>query len=63
MNEAQHRAYLDKHKYQKFTEEDMAMSKELLEQEMIEVKDGMGHGDLSLEAYTQVNFFTFVKRK
>ena len=56
MNEAQHRAYLDKHKYQKFTEEDMAMAKELLEQEMIEVKEGMGHGDLSLEAYTQVYF-------
>ena len=54
LNEAVHRAYLDKHTYQKFSEEDMESAKKLLEEEMIEVKEGMGHGDLSLESYTQV---------
>jgi pre-mRNA-splicing factor CDC5/CEF1 len=54
LNEVQHRSYLDKHNYQKFTEEEMEEAKILLEQEMEEVKGGMGHGDLSLESYTQV---------
>jgi len=54
LNEGVHRAYLDKHVYQKFSEEDMESAKKLLEAEMIEVKEGMGHGDLSLESYTQV---------
>ena len=34
--------------------EDMDLARELLETEMEVVKDGMTHGDLSLEAYTQV---------
>lgn len=54
LNETQHRAYLEKHGYQKFNEEEMEAAKELLEQEMEDVKAGMGHGDLSLESYTQV---------
>jgi len=32
----------------------MEAAKNLLEQEMEEVKGGMGHGELSLESYTQV---------
>ena len=54
LNEAQHRAYIDKHSYQKFSEEDMEEAKLLLEREMEDVKEGMGHGELSLESYTQV---------
>lgn len=54
VNETQHRTYLEKHNYQKFTEDEMEAAKSLLEQEMEEVKSGMGHGDLSLESYTQV---------
>ena len=48
------RAYLDKHPYQKFLDEDIAQAKDLLKAEMETVKDGMGHGELSLEAYSQV---------
>jgi pre-mRNA-splicing factor CDC5/CEF1 len=54
LNEAQHRSYVEKHGYQKFNEEDMESARELLEAEMEEVKQGMNHGDLSLESYTQV---------
>ena len=54
INEAQHRAYLDKHPYQKFADEDIEAAKQLLKEEMKVVKEGMGHGELSLEAYTQV---------
>ena len=50
VNETQHRTYLEKHNYQKFTEDEMEAAKSLLEQEMEEVKSGMGHGDLSLES-------------
>ena len=45
---------MDKHPYLQFTEEDMAGAKSLLAAEMEVVKEGMGHGELSLEAYTQV---------
>ena len=54
VNEASHRAYLDKHPYQKFTDDEISEAKELLKEEMEVVKTGMGHGDLGLEAYTQV---------
>jgi len=54
VNEASHRAYLDRHPYQQFSEEDMASAKALLAEEMTTVKGGMGHGEVSLEAYTQV---------
>ena len=48
------RNYLDKHPYQQFTDEDMAGAKELLAKEMEVVKKGMSHGEVSLDAYTQV---------
>ena len=54
INEQQHRIYLDKHPYQKFADEEIHAAKELLNKEMDVVKQGMSHGDLSLEAYTQV---------
>merc|ERR1712156_1009913 len=54
VNEQLHRQYLDKHPYQTFSDEDMTAAKDLLAKEMEVVKQGMSHGDLSLEAYTQV---------
>lgn len=54
LNEAGHRAYLDKHPFQKISDEDIQCAKELLKAEMETVKEGMGHGELSLEAYSQV---------
>ena len=48
------RNYLDKHPYHKYDEEEMNAARSLLAAEMEVVKEGMGHGDLSLEAYTQV---------
>ena len=54
LNEQQHRAYIDKHPYQKFSDDEIASAKELLAKEMEVVKQGMSHGDLSLDAYTQV---------
>merc|ERR1712110_498773 len=54
LNEQRHRQYLEKHPYQTFTDDEMKGAKELLKKEMDAVKQGMSHGDLSLEAYTQV---------
>ncbi|KAI5102492.1 cell division cycle 5-like protein [Silurus meridionalis] len=51
---AEHVAYLEKTAYEKVSEEDLLKGKELLRQEMEVVKHGMGHGDLSIEAYNQV---------
>ncbi|KAJ8290542.1 hypothetical protein GJAV_G00014260 [Gymnothorax javanicus] len=53
-NNAEHIAYLDKISYEKVTEDDLRKANELLAQEMEVVKHGMGHGDLSMEAYSQV---------
>ncbi|KAG5857430.1 hypothetical protein ANANG_G00019380 [Anguilla anguilla] len=53
-NNAEHIAYLDKIPYTKVTEDDLRKADELLVQEMEVVKHGMGHGDLSMEAYSQV---------
>lgn len=54
LNEAQHMAYLERHTYEKFVEEELDAASKILHDEMEVVKQGMGHGDLSLEAYTQV---------
>ncbi|TSM77309.1 Cell division cycle 5-like protein [Bagarius yarrelli] len=51
---ADHVAFLEKSPYEKVEEEDLIKAKELLRQEMEVVKHGMGHGDLSIEAYNQV---------
>merc|ERR1712112_747402 len=54
VNESVHRGYLDRHPYKEVSTEDMETAKILLEAEMEVVKTGMQHGDLSLDAYTQV---------
>jgi len=54
VGESAHRAYLDRHPYKEYTEDDMEGARELMKQEMEVVKQGMGHGELSLDAYTQV---------
>ncbi|KAG0411959.1 hypothetical protein HPB47_010910 [Ixodes persulcatus] len=54
MDEAQHLAYLDRHPYRKYSQEDLEAAEEVLKAEMEVVRRGMGHGDLSLEAYSQV---------
>ncbi|KAM9465960.1 cell division cycle 5-like protein [Clarias gariepinus] len=51
---ADHIAYLEKSPYEKVAEEELNKAKDLLRQEMEVVKHGMGHGDLSIEAYNQV---------
>ena len=54
VNEATHRNYLDKHQWREFTKEELDVAKEMMEEEREVVKAGMQHGELSLEAYTQV---------
>ncbi|KAG9494671.1 hypothetical protein GDO78_002165 [Eleutherodactylus coqui] len=51
---AEHVAYLEHNPYDKFTEDELRHAEDLLQQEMEVVKQGMGHGDLSLDAYNQV---------
>ncbi|XP_037579214.2 LOW QUALITY PROTEIN: cell division cycle 5-like protein [Dermacentor silvarum] len=53
-DEAAHLAYLERHPYHKYNQEELALAHEVLQAEMDVVKKGMGHGDLSLEAYCQV---------
>jgi len=53
-NNAEHIGYLEKNTYEKANEDDLKKAKELLAAEMEVVKQGMGHGDLSMEAYNQV---------
>ena len=54
VSQAQHLAYLEQHPYVEMEEEELEIAKTLLKQEMDYVKQKMAHGDLSLEAYTQV---------
>jgi len=54
VGEAAHRGYLDRHPYKEYEKPDLEAAKELLEAEMEFVKNGMHHGDLTLDAYTQV---------
>ncbi|XP_010706458.1 cell division cycle 5-like protein [Meleagris gallopavo] len=53
-NNAEHMAYLEQNPYEKFSKEDLKKAQDLLAQEMEVVKQGMGHGELSSEAYNQV---------
>ncbi|KAM4607720.1 cell division cycle 5-like protein [Polymixia lowei] len=53
-NNASHIAYLDTHSYQPISTEEMEKATVLLTAEMEVVKAGMGHGELSMEAYSQV---------
>lgn len=54
VTQAQHLAYLEQHPYENFTPDDLNMARGMLSNEMEVVKHGMNHGDLSLDAYTQV---------
>ncbi|KAJ3610177.1 hypothetical protein NHX12_022271 [Muraenolepis orangiensis] len=53
-NNASHIAYLESNSYQPISTEDMEQASGLLVAEMDVVKAGMSHGDLSMEAYSQV---------
>ncbi|KFM72811.1 Cell division cycle 5-like protein, partial [Stegodyphus mimosarum] len=53
-NLVHHAAYLERHPYKEYDEAELAAADRFLREEMEVVKKGMGHGDLSLEAYTQV---------
>merc|ERR1712083_950772 len=46
--------YLDRHPYKEYSKEEMEEAAEMLQKEMEVVKGGMQHGELSLDAYTQV---------
>lgn len=54
VNQAAHLAYLEQNPYAKFQMEDLQKAKELLQKEMQVVKEGMNHGDLSLESFSHV---------
>ena len=54
VNESSHRTYLDRHPYKEYSQEEVGEAAKLLEAEMEVVAGGMQHGDLSLDAYTQV---------
>ncbi|XP_041105804.1 cell division cycle 5-like protein [Polyodon spathula] len=53
-NNAEHVIYLERNLYEKMQEDDLKKAAELLAHEMEVVKYGMGHGDLSIDAYNQV---------
>ncbi|XP_027862619.1 cell division cycle 5-like protein [Xiphophorus couchianus] len=53
-NNASHISYLETHPYKPVSTEEMEQAKAILTAEMEVVKAGMGHGDLSMEAYIQV---------
>nr|SVE70296.1 EOG090X02CC [Daphnia similis]SVE70920.1 EOG090X02CC [Daphnia similis]SVE71551.1 EOG090X02CC [Daphnia similis] len=46
--------FLSNNSYQEFEDKEIEQAKEFLKVEMEKVKAGMGHGDLTMEAYTQV---------
>lgn len=54
MNQAQYLAYLEQFPYHTYSQQDLDKAKDILKKEMEVVKHGMGHGELSLESYTQV---------
>ncbi|XP_072035693.1 cell division cycle 5-like protein [Amphiura filiformis] len=53
-NPAVHAGYLERHPYDQIGSEDIEEAKELLQAEYDVVKQGMGHGNLPLDAFTQV---------
>lgn len=54
VSQAQHLAYLEQNPYDSFTSDELERAKYMLKGEMDYVKHGMGHGELSLDSYTQV---------
>jgi len=53
-NQAVHLAYLDKNPYTECDQEDLTKARDMLQTEMVVVKEGMNHGHLTEEAYAQV---------
>jgi len=49
-----HKTFLEKRPYEAFTEEEVVEADVLLKKEFEAVKTGMGHGELSIDSYTQV---------
>ncbi|XP_046435737.1 cell division cycle 5-like protein [Neodiprion virginianus] len=47
-------AFLEQHPYIDYDPEELAQARKLLEQEMAVVREGMAHGELSLDAYSTV---------
>lgn len=45
---------MEQHPYEDFSPSELEAAKQELKKEMEVVKAGMGHGDLSMDAYTQV---------
>lgn len=56
VSQAQHLAYLEQHPYENVSPEELTAAKQILEREMEVVKHGMNHGEISLDAYTQVKY-------
>ncbi|XP_060523536.1 cell division cycle 5-like protein [Cylas formicarius] len=54
LSQAQQLAFLEEHPYESFRTEDLEVAKKMLKREMDVVKMGMSHGELPIEAYTQV---------
>lgn len=54
VSQAQHLAYLEQHPYENVSSDELSYARRMLVHEMEVVKQGMNHGDLSLDAYTQV---------
>lgn len=54
LSQAQQLAYLEQHPYESFKNDDLDVAKIMLIREMEAVKTGMNHGELPIEAYTQV---------
>ncbi|CAH0702784.1 unnamed protein product [Spodoptera exigua] len=52
--QASHLAYLEQNPYEEFSAEELEAAKAEMKKEMEIVKAGMGHGELSMDAYTQV---------
>ncbi|XP_041970783.1 cell division cycle 5-like protein [Aricia agestis] len=52
--QAGHLAYLESHPYEQFSREELDAARAMLAAEQDAVKAGMGHGDLGIDAYTQV---------
>ena len=49
-----HKTFLDKRPHESFNEDEIAEADALLKKELEVVKTGMGHGELSIDSYTQV---------
>lgn len=47
-------AFLEQNSYDDFNPKDLTVAQSMLKEEMQHVKNGMGHGELSLESYSQV---------